>query len=200
MKAGKGASVFLIWVCLMINPLIVSGDQLEELPKQKAEVNGVEVIPTKAAIKGKLENILEQKEAQPIECIPNDVYPVSWGNCELNLEEFKLLCITTWCESGNQDLKTQTLVAKTILNRIASELFPNNLHDVVYQTNQYSVVKWAGFPVAYADKVTEQVEQACIEAILTDSTPHDMFYFRNSYYHGGRKAYYNNGVLFFSRQ
>ena len=185
----------------LIHPLIVSGDMIEaEEPEEVIIIEPIEVILSEEAIESKLESILRAEEEQPIQVYPIDIYPCVWGEISLSLADFELLCITVWCESGNQDLYTQTLVAKTLLNRIASDLFPDNLTDVVYQKGQYSVTQWQGFPDAFKDKVTEQAERACFEAITTDNAPYDLYYFRNDYYHKGGIPYYNNGVLYFTTQ
>lgn len=116
---------------------------------------------------------------------------------EFSEEEINLIRRTVYCESGNQDYKTQVMVAKTIINRVRSELFPNTAREVIYQPNQYEVTEWNNFEDYYW---TEQVEEAVDEAIMTTEYPEDMFYFRNDYYHNFGYPYTNNGVLYFSTQ
>lgn len=48
-------------------------------------------------------------------------------------------------EAGNQCLKGKIAVGNIILNRVASREFPNNVHDVVYQRNQFNVVYYASY-------------------------------------------------------
>lgn len=48
-------------------------------------------------------------------------------------------------EAGNQSLKGKIAVGNVIMNRVASSEFPNNIHDVVYQRNQFSVVYYRSY-------------------------------------------------------
>lgn len=115
----------------------------------------------------------------------------------LNKEERELLCRTVYCESGNQSIETQEMVALTILNRIESDKFPDTLHDVIYQKNQYEVTTWNGFENY---EWTEQVEQAVENALIENRYPSDMYYFRNSYYHSFGVPYMQSGGLYFSTE
>lgn len=192
----KIVSLSIILMIVLAKPIIASGDSLEVAN----ELASIEVIVPRDIARNKSETILSALSCEPIYIYPNDIYPVVWGDYEFTREEYDLLAITVYCESGNQDLYTQTLVAKTILNRVASDLFPDTVTDVVYQKGQYAVTKWSGFPVSYYDKLTEQTEKAVYLALTTDDTPNDLYYFRNSYYHSGGVPYYNNGVLYFCTQ
>ena len=58
-----------------------------------------------------------------------------WQGRSFQKGEYEILCRTVFCEAGNQNLATQTMVALTILNRVASKKFPNSIKDVVYQKN-----------------------------------------------------------------
>lgn len=115
----------------------------------------------------------------------------------LNKEEKDLLCRTVYCESGNQSIETQEMVALTILNRLESDKFPDTLHDVIYQENQYEVTTWNGFE-NYG--WTEQVEQAVENVLIENKYPSDMYYFRNGYYHSFGVSYMQSGNLYFSTE
>lgn len=116
---------------------------------------------------------------------------------EFSEEDINLIRRTVYCESGNQDYETQVMVAKTIINRVRSELFPETVTEVVYQPNQYEVTEWENFEEYYW---TKQVEDAVNEAIITTGYPEDMFYFRNDYYHNFGYPYASSGILYFSTQ
>lgn len=115
----------------------------------------------------------------------------------LNKEEKELLCRTVYCESGNQSIEAQEMVALTILNRLESDKFPDTLHDVIYQKNQYEVTTWSEFE-NYG--WTEQVEQAVENALKENNHPSDMYYFRNGYYHSFGVPYLKSGDLYFSTE
>ena len=55
-----------------------------------------------------------------------------------------------WCTD-----ELQLMVGSVVLNRIASERFPDNMHDVIFQEGQYSVT-WNG---AYEKEPTERTIQ-----------------------------------------
>lgn len=45
-----------------------------------------------------------------------------------------------YCESGNQILNGKIAVGNVVLNRVNSSSFPNTIHDVIFQKNQFSPV------------------------------------------------------------
>lgn len=120
-----------------------------------------------------------------------------WLKYTLTEEEYELLCRTTFCEAGNQDLETQVMVALTILNRLGAEQFPNTIQDVVYQDDAYEVTEWTDFEDY---RWTEQVEQAVKIALMENNHPADMYYFRTEHYHTFGKPYMKSDDLWFSTQ
>jgi spore germination cell wall hydrolase CwlJ-like protein len=124
-------------------------------------------------------------------------YWCNWGEFSLNEKEFKLLCRTTYCEGGNQSSNTQTLIALTILNRVKSDIFPNNIYDVIYQENQYSVTKWSDF-----DKYewTALTESAVINALNENNYPRNLYYFRTKHFHYFGISYMQADDLYFSTE
>lgn len=47
--------------------------------------------------------------------------------------EIRLLCKLCQAEAGEENYSAQQMVAQVVLNRVASEDFPNNITDVIYQ-------------------------------------------------------------------
>ncbi len=132
-------------------------------------------------------------------------YYIPWADITISLEEFKLLCRTTYCESGNQSLEAQKLVATVILFRILDEDFPDNLHDVVYQDNgvQFNVVWRSDFEYVDFRQGADLTETACFLAIATyPEDPFDTVYFASGGYHTGSfaKDYKQIGDMYFSRK
>lgn len=115
----------------------------------------------------------------------------------LSESDFKLVCRTVYCEAGNQDVKTQEMVALTILNRKNSNKFPNTIKGVVYQKNAYAVTTWENFE---SYKWTKQVEKAVNKALKKNNYPKDMYYFRTKHYHRFGKPYIKSGDLWFSTE
>ncbi len=58
-------------------------------------------------------------------------------------EEINLIALVTMAEAEGECEKGKRLVIDTILNRVDSKYFPNTIHDVIYQKNQFSCM-WNG--------------------------------------------------------
>lgn len=119
---------------------------------------------------------------------------------ELTQSELELLYTTVYCESGDQELEAQIMVAQTILNRILSDKYPNTLRGVVYQRNaegkpQFAVINWPDFE----DRGWSENTKAAVHyALAHRAYPLDMLYFRDSYYHNFGQPYKNVGDMYFS--
>ena len=119
-----------------------------------------------------------------------------WLKETLTEEDFELLCRTTFCEAGNQDIETQEMVCLTILNRWRDG-FGETIRDVVYGKNAYAVTKWKNFEEY---EWTGQVEQAVRNALMENNYPSDMYYFRTEHYHTFGKPYMKSNDLWFSTE
>jgi hypothetical protein len=65
-----------------------------------------------------------------------------YPDIQLTYEEKMLLARVVWTESRGEPAEGQQAVAEVILNRIASEGFPNNLQDVIYAQGQFRSVPY----------------------------------------------------------
>lgn len=70
----------------------------------------------------------------------DDLMLPEWEPVVLSDKELDVLARCVEAEAGNQDLYGRQLVVDVILNRVDDESFPDNVVDVVYQPNQFSVV------------------------------------------------------------
>jgi len=61
---------------------------------------------------------------------------VSRGDTRLSMEDFDLLARIITAEADSESYTTQVAVGATVLNRVASPLFPNSISGVVYQVDQ----------------------------------------------------------------
>ena len=170
----------------------------------EAEVPEPEV-ETNAFIEEKEAAAVMEPEALPEEPVDLTHYYIPWADIKISLEEFKLLCRTTYCEAGDQSLEAQKLVAMVILFRILDEDFPDNLHDVVYQDNgvQFNVVRRSDFDYVDFRQGADLTETACFLAIATyPEDPFDTVYFASGGYHTGSfaKDYKQIGDMYFSRK
>lgn len=58
-------------------------------------------------------------------------------------EEIELIALVTMAEAEGESEEGKRLVIDTILNRVDSEQFPDTIHEVIYQPNQFSSM-WNG--------------------------------------------------------
>lgn len=61
----------------------------------------------------------------------------------LSYEDISLIALVTMAEAEGECEEGKRLVIDTILNRVDSEYFPDNVYDVVYQRSQFSSI-WNG--------------------------------------------------------
>lgn len=61
----------------------------------------------------------------------------------LSYEDISLIALVTMAEAEGECEEGKRLVIDTILNRVDSEHFPDNVYDVVYQKSQFSSI-WNG--------------------------------------------------------
>ena len=76
------------------------------------------------------------EEFTVVEDIPEEVLPLSDS-------EIDLLALVTMAEAEGESEHGKRLVIDTILNRVDSPCFPNTVHGVVYQPNQFEAM-WNG--------------------------------------------------------
>ena len=104
--------------------------QTNEQDRQQSFVSTQEV-NTEPEESNQIANIEKQEE---IQATNSEVQ-------EINQEEFETRCKLTYAESGNQDYEGQVAVAAVILNRQASENFPDTFEGVMTQKGAFSSVK-----------------------------------------------------------
>ena len=135
--------------------------------------------------------VQEQVEEEP----QTGIY-CEWGDFHLTVDEYNLLCTTVFCESGNQDFDTQTMVCLTVLNRYVDG-FADSIRDVIYQKNAYAVTGWSDFENR---GWTKEVEDAVAYALEVNEHPTDMFYFRTEHYHRFGEPYTKSDDMYFSTE
>ena len=70
-----------------------------------------------------------------------NVIPVTKWNIQLTLEEVELLSRTVQLEAGGEITEGKYATTETILNRVASDKYPNTLIEVLSQKGQFSAWK-----------------------------------------------------------
>lgn len=102
-----------------------------------------------------------------------EVYPEAViGEAEIEYkpytdEELELLAHLIFAEAGSNwcSDKMQQYTGSVVLNRIASKYYPNNMHDVIYQKGQYSVVKSGAI-----NKTPNERAYECAQYLLTNGS------------------------------
>jgi len=114
--------------------------------------------------------------------------------------ELDILYRIAWAEARGEDDKGIILVINVILNRMAHPQFPNTVHDVVFQRNQFTPVTDGAFDRAIpCDRIVDLVHQALLDDLSkgalffnTTSLRETSWAARNRTYlftHGGHSFY-----------
>lgn len=89
--------------------------------------------------------------------------------------EMELIAQLVMAEAGNQDLTGKRYVVDVVLNRVDSEDFPNTVEEVIFQENQFTVIKNGAF-----DRAGWEITEECYEAVLLEYEErlnYDILYF-----------------------
>ena len=116
--------------------------------------------------------------------------------CGLSVDDFILISSVVEAESDRgESIDGRVLIAETILNRVNSEIFPDNIHDVCYQAGQFSVVSsGAAFSVGRTDLSDWAVITALRE--IADGSAPNVLYFNCIGYGYGTPYGYVDGNYF----
>ena len=86
---------------------------------------------------------------------------------EIRLGELEELAQLVEAEAGNQSFEGKCLVVDVVLNRVESDEFPDNIHDVIFQKGQFSVT-WNG---AF-EKAAWTVDESDFAAVACETEMH----------------------------
>lgn len=93
-------------------------------------------------------------------------------------EDILLLALVTMAEAENQSEYGQRLVIDTILNRVDMIHFPDTIHSVIYQKNQFTSM-WNGrFDRCF---IQEDIKQLVMEEVIS-RTNNEVVFFRTGRY------------------
>lgn len=117
-------------------------------------------------------------EADVIPVVEAEVETIEEPEIDISEEEIKLIALVTMAEAEGECEEGQRLVIDTILNRVESEYFPDTVHGVVYQPDQFSAM-WNG----RVDKcyVKEDIYQLVKEEMISRTNYEVMFFHANTY-------------------
>lgn len=134
-----------------------------------------------------LTKVIAEIEVEPIMEVSE---PVPYTRIQVNSDEFNLMVRVVMSESGSEPMECKIAVAETIINRVLSPTFPNDV---------WSVVK---SPNAYSTNDNGEPSEDCIMAveIALSGVQYDehLVYFRTGYYHEFAVDYKKFGRTYFS--
>ena len=112
----------------------------------------------------------------------------------LTQEEIDLIALCVMAEAEGEPEEGQRLVIDTILNRVDDPRFPDNVHDVIYQKNQFAGMYGERIERCY---VKEELVQLVREE-LENRTNSEVDFFRTSHYHSYGVPLFQVGAHYFS--
>lgn len=105
---------------------------------------------------------------------------------EKRLGEMDMVAQLVMAEAGDQDLMGKRYVVDVVLNRVDSNEFPDTIEDVIFQDNQFTVIKNGAF-----DRAALEISDECYEAVAleyAERSNYDVLYFSM-----GKAEYMSNG-------
>ena len=90
-----------------------------------------------------------------------------------SIDEYEILCRIVEAEATGGTIKQKENVTSCILNRVASNEFPDTIEDVVFDKGQFSPISDGRY---YKVAITKETEQA-VSRILWKGSQHDCLYF-----------------------
>jgi len=118
----------------------------------------------------------EKVMTQEIEKLESEgVVVVSCLGYPLTRDELDLLARCCQSESGSTCFESQRKVLHVILNRVASDKFPDTITEVIYQKGQFDVVTYGAINTPATDETLENIMN---ELLFTEEVvPEDVLFF-----------------------
>lgn len=111
-------------------------------------------------------------------------------------EDLELLAALVHAEAGNQDMVGKRLVADVVLNRVASDKFPNTISGVIYDPGQFSPVRNGSLNHALNGGTTAEDREAARLALVEGRIDTQILYFCAGGYGYGTPAYRHDAHFF----
>lgn len=140
-------------------------------------------------------HIIKEPERELEELVP---LTKTFGIYNLTSYEWDILGQVIMAEARGESFEVQYYIACTILNRAESDLFPNTIAGVIYQTKP--TIQFYGAWDTNQYKVTDSVQEAIQAAVWNQQAPEDMYYFTSEGYLIGTEPWKQVGNMWFSRQ
>ena len=85
--------------------------------------------------------------------------PDTSAGTDVSSSDLDLLAAIIYCEAGNQSREGMVAVGAVVMNRVNSSSFPGTIHDVIYQSGQFTPAS-----SGWLDSVIGSAPSACYEA------------------------------------
>lgn len=97
---------------------------------------------------------------------------------QVSSDEQALLASIIFCEAGNQPYEGQVAVGAVIMNRVRSDVYPNSIAEVIYQSGQFgpAMSGWLDSVLA-SGGYTDTAMQAAADALAGSNPVGDCLYF-----------------------
>ncbi len=95
----------------------------------------------------------------------------------VSMEEYDMLCRIVTSEANSEDVEGQMLIANVVMNRVASEKFPNTVEEVILSPGQFDPVETGAF---YSMEPTDTAKEAVIRALSGEDHSQGALYFQKS--------------------
>lgn len=119
---------------------------------------------------------LEEEAAQT--AVMESVEAVQNPIAEVAVSEQELLAALIFCEAGNQPYEGQVAVGAVVMNRVRSDVYPNSISEVIYQSGQFTPAMTGWLDNVLAEGAyTESSMQAAMDALSGGNPIGDMLYF-----------------------
>lgn len=163
-----------------------------EVAKSEVKYASETIIEEPILLKPAVIEIIEESyilESKPVKVEPEIVEEFS-----ISEDDIYQIALVAIAEAEGESEEGKRLVIDTVLNRIDHELFPNTVHDVLYQANQYT-----SMTNGRSDRctVTEDVIQL-VKDELACRTNRDVLFFRTKHYHSFGTPLFQVGNHYFS--
>ena len=94
----------------------------------------------------------------------------------ISSSDLDLLAALIYCEAGNQPMEGKVAVGQVVMNRVASSSFANSIHDVIYESGQFTPA-YSGWLDSVLGSVPSDCYDAAIAAMNGEGTVGGALYF-----------------------
>lgn len=154
----------------------------------KAEVTQETTESKEAETEAESESTSESKETET-EAVTEAETPEDTSAAILGwtADDYDLFIRVVYAEAGNQDAMGKRLVADVILNRVASDAFPDTVEGVLLQKNQFTCVSTGAIWCYTPDEETKEAVHG--ELVLGSMDPEIVFFQAGGFSAYGTPAY-----------